>query len=66
LNISGAWSWNGRDTWERAIDLIQRGVFDLESLITNRYRLDEWELAFENLRSRQDVKALLYPNGLEA
>jgi L-iditol 2-dehydrogenase len=63
LNISGAWSWNGRDTWERAIDLIQRGVFDLESLITNRYRLDEWELAFENLRARQDVKALLYPNG---
>jgi len=64
LNIAGAWSWNGRDTWERAIDLIQRGVFDLESLITSRYRLEEWELAFENLRARQDVKALIYPNGI--
>jgi hypothetical protein len=38
-------------------------VLDLEALITNRCHLDEWELAFENLRPRQDVKALRYPNG---
>ncbi len=64
LTISGSWSWNGRETWERAVDLISRGVFDLDSLLTNRYSLDQWETAFQNLREKQDVKAFIYPNGI--
>lgn len=63
LSVNGSWSWNGRETWERAVDLIERNVFDLDSLITNHYRLEEWETAFENLRSKQDVKAFIHPNG---
>ena len=63
ITINGAWSWNGRESWERAIDLISRGVFNLDALITNRYSLDEWQTAFANLRAKQDVKALIYPNG---
>lgn len=63
LTINGAWSWNGTESWERAVNLISRGVFDLDSLVTNRYSLDDWESAFTNLRSKQDVKALIYPNG---
>lgn len=63
LSVNGAWSWNGKETWERAVDLIERGVLDLDSLITNHYALDEWELAFANLRSKQDVKAFIHPNG---
>jgi len=63
LSVNGSWSWNGRETWERAVDLIERNVFDLDSLITNHYRLEEWELAFKNLRSKQDVKAFIHPNG---
>jgi L-iditol 2-dehydrogenase len=63
LSVNGSWSWNGRETWERAVDLIERGVLDLDSLITNHYKLEEWELAFANLRSKQDVKAFLHPNG---
>lgn len=63
LTINGAWSWNGRESWERAVDLVSRGVFDLDSLITSRYDLDDWEKAFENLRNKSDVKALIYPNG---
>ncbi len=63
LSVNGAWSWNGKETWERAVDLIERGVLDLDSLITNHYALEEWELAFANLRSKQDVKAFIHPNG---
>jgi len=63
LDIRGSWSWNGPETWEHAIDLLERGVFNLAPLITNHYALEEWETAFANLRARQDVKALIHPNG---
>ncbi len=63
LNINGAWSWNGGESWERAVDLISRGVFDLDSLITGRYELEDWDAAFRNLRDCQDVKAYVHPNG---
>ena len=65
LSIQGAWSWNGPETWRRAVDLISRGVFDLDALITNRYDLTQWEDAFESLRSRRDVKAFFQPNGTD-
>lgn len=65
LNINGAWSWNGSESWERAVDLISRGIFDLDSLLTNRYELEEWKTAFQNLRSKQDVKAFIHPNGTD-
>lgn len=63
LDIRGSWSWNGVETWRHAIDLLNRGVFDLDPMITAHYELDEWETAFANLRSKQDVKALIHPNG---
>jgi L-iditol 2-dehydrogenase len=63
LDIRGSWSWNGRETWLHAVDLLDRGVFDLDPMITNHYALDEWETAFVNLRAKQDVKALIHPNG---
>jgi len=65
LNIHGAWSWNGTESWERAVDLISRGVFDLDSLITAHYSLEDWETAFEQLRTKQDVKAFFHPNGTD-
>ena len=63
INIHGGWSWNGKETWEKAIDMLYRGCFDVQSMITSRYRLDEWETAFENLKSGYDVKAYIMPNG---
>ncbi len=65
LTVNGSWSWNGKETWERALDIISRGVLDLDKLITNRYKLEEWETAFANLRSKQDVKAFIHPNGTD-
>ncbi len=63
LNIAGSWSWNGAETWERAVRLITAGVFDLDSLITGRYSLEEWDKAFKNIRACKDVKAFIHPNG---
>jgi len=63
LSIHGSWSWNGPETWTRAVDLVSRNVFQFEPLITNRYSLEEWEKAFRMLREKQDIKALIYPNG---
>ena len=63
LDIRGSWSWNGPETWVQAVDLLNRGVFDLDPLTTNHYAIEEWETAFANLRARQDVKALIHPNG---
>jgi threonine dehydrogenase-like Zn-dependent dehydrogenase len=63
LDIKGAWSWNGAQTWERAVQLIESGVFKFEPLLTGRYSLEEWQEAFGSLRRRADCKAFLYPNG---
>jgi len=63
LDIRGSWSWNGIETWQHAVDLLARGVFDLDPMITAHYALDEWEAAFANLRAKRDVKALICPNG---
>ena len=65
LDIRGCWSWNGPDTWEHAVDLLDRRVLNLAPMITNYYSLDAWKTAFANLRSRCDVKAFILPNGRE-
>ena len=63
LDIRGSWSWNGAETWIHAVDLLDRGVFDLDPMITAHYALEDWETAFANLRAKQDVKAFIHPNG---
>ncbi len=63
LDLRGAWSWNGPETWHRAIELIKTGRFDFGAILTGRYELDEWETAFESFRQRTDCKCFLYPNG---
>ena len=63
LSLQGSWSWNGAETWERAIDLVTRGVLDLDPLITGHYPLEGWHDAFASLREKRDVKALIHPNG---
>lgn len=65
LSIHGGWSWNGPESWERAVSIISSGALDLDTLQTNRYSLEEWETAFANLRSGLDVKAFIHPNGTD-
>jgi len=63
LDIHGCWSWNGPETWRRAVDLVTRNTFDFDPMITGRYELEAWQTAFKNLREGLDIKALIYPNG---
>jgi L-iditol 2-dehydrogenase len=63
LDIRGSWSWNGRETWEHAVDLLDRGLFDFAPMITGHYALEDWETAFTNLREKRDLKAMFLPNG---
>jgi len=63
INIHGSWSWNGAETWNRAVNLITSNAFNLDPMITGRYELEEWHTAFKNLREGTDIKALIYPNG---
>lgn len=63
LDIRGSWSWNGRETWEHAVDLLERGLFQFEPLITSHYELEDWDTAFTNLREKRDLKAMFLPNG---
>jgi L-iditol 2-dehydrogenase len=65
LNLVGSWSWSGSETWDRAIDLLHQGQIDYRGMITSRYDLEEWEVAFANLRACRDVKALIHPNGTD-
>ena len=63
LDLRGAWSWNGPQTWQRAVSLITEGVFEFDPILTGRYPLEGWTDAFKNVRRCQDCKAFLYPNG---
>jgi threonine dehydrogenase-like Zn-dependent dehydrogenase len=65
LDLHGGWSWNGPETWELAVQFLARGVIDYKSMITRRYKLEEWQTAFANLRAKKDVKAFIHPNGTD-
>ncbi len=63
LNLTGGWSWNGEETWRRAINLLYSRKIDYEPLITHRLPLEDWEKAFALIRAKKALKILLYPNG---
>jgi len=50
-----------RGTYPRSIDLISRGIVDVASLVTHRFKLDRIEEAFELVRNYRDgvVKAVV-------
>jgi threonine dehydrogenase-like Zn-dependent dehydrogenase len=51
------------ETWRRAIALVASGAVDLMPMVTHRYGLDRSIDAFELLRERKGVKALILPHG---
>ncbi len=48
-------------TWRRAIAMVASGAVDLKPMVTHRYDLDHGLEAFELLKARQGVKALIMP-----
>jgi L-iditol 2-dehydrogenase len=49
------------ETWRRSIALVANGAVDLKPMVTHRYDLDHGIEAFEMLRNKQGVKALIMP-----
>lgn len=51
------------ETWRRAIATVASGAVDLKPMVTHRYDLDHGLEAFELLKARQGLKALIMPQG---
>ena len=50
-----------RPAWERALDLMKRGVVQTERLITHEFPLHEWQKAFEMFEKKGGIKLVLLP-----
>ena len=50
------------ETWRRAIALVSSGAIDLRPMVTHRYDIAHGIEAFELLRARKGMKALIIPN----
>jgi L-iditol 2-dehydrogenase len=50
------------ETWRRAIAMVASGAVDLRPMVTHRYDIAHGIEAFELLRARKGVKALIIPN----
>jgi L-iditol 2-dehydrogenase len=50
-----------KHTYPRAIQLIQRGLVDVRSLVTHRFPLSEYRAAFETARKREGIKVVIEP-----
>jgi threonine dehydrogenase-like Zn-dependent dehydrogenase len=49
------------ETWRRAVAMVANGAIDMKPMITHRFDLDHGVEAFELLRNRKGVKALIMP-----
>lgn len=50
------------DSWDRAMLLLELRLIDLAPLVSRTYRLDQWQEAFEAVRTSAGVKQLLIPS----
>jgi len=75
ITVRGSWGWAGMEyedqavrmaagwhSWERALKIMAMGKIQLEPIITQRIRLEEWREAFERLEAKQEIKVIMYPN----
>jgi L-iditol 2-dehydrogenase len=50
-----------KHTYPRAIQLVQRGVVDVRSLVTHRFPLSEYKAAFETAKKKEGIKVVIEP-----
>jgi L-iditol 2-dehydrogenase len=48
-------------TYPRAIRLVEQGLVDLQTLVSHRFRLSEFEQAFEVAQRREGLKVMISP-----
>jgi len=63
LTVYGVGGNGGRGQYERSLELVRSGRFDLDPLVTHRYSLDEVEQAFATASSKSDgaIKVVVTP-----
>ena len=63
LTIFGVGGNGGRGQYERSLELVRSGRFDLDPMVTHRFSLDEVEQAFATAASKQDgaIKVVVTP-----
>ena len=49
--------------WKQALDLMAKGSFEIEKLVTAHYSLSDWELAFNDMENQRGIKILIHPEG---
>jgi len=59
-SIIGAYAYSPQ-TWQRSIELISRGIIDVEAVITHRIPLEDAEAGLELALQKKAVKVLLIP-----
>ncbi len=55
-SVNSKWS-----SWERAITLLERKKVQTKPMISQIYPLNNWEIAFENMKLARGIKSLLIP-----
>ncbi|MEJ7542376.1 zinc-binding dehydrogenase [Staphylococcus intermedius] len=60
LTIVGSRSQKPAD-WEPSLQLMSQGLVDAEALVTEEFYIDEWDKAYQHLKSGDGIKALLKP-----
>lgn len=61
LHLKGSFAHN-RESWKRAINLLEDHKVNLGALISGEYPLEEWERAFQLFEEGKGLKYLLYPS----
>ena len=49
-------------SWVKSLKLLERGLVDVESLISHKFSIDDWKEAFELGVSKEAIKIIIYPN----
>jgi len=47
------------ESWDRSLALLKSGLIKLDSLITHRYKLEEWEEAFHKSKDEDSLKVII-------
>uniref|UniRef100_UPI00403F26F6 zinc-binding dehydrogenase n=1 Tax=Candidatus Enterococcus willemsii TaxID=1857215 RepID=UPI00403F26F6 len=61
ITVMGSRSQNPYD-WEIVLNLLERNIFHIDSLVSQKYPLIKWREAFEQVSQGNQIKVLLEPN----
>ena len=66
ITVRGIYGRHVYQTWDKARELLDSGAVTLAPLITHRFGLDDFETAFQLLKTGQAEKVILYPDRARA